>query len=84
MDETAVVERFGGMYRAFQYGAPPHGGMAAGVEFRRETQSDDRDENLDGTYTFTDVVTAANLSECFGVALRIERRTNGRLSAYAA
>ena len=30
--ENDVVERFGGMYRAFQYGAPPHGGMAAGVD----------------------------------------------------
>ncbi|WP_298353008.1 aspartate--tRNA ligase [Rhodoblastus sp.] len=30
--EEAVVERFGGMYRAFHYGAPPHGGMAAGVD----------------------------------------------------
>ena len=30
--EDTVIERFGGMYRAFQYGAPPHGGMAAGVD----------------------------------------------------
>jgi aspartyl-tRNA synthetase len=30
--EKDVVERFGGMYRAFHYGAPPHGGMAAGVD----------------------------------------------------
>ncbi|WP_027317560.1 aspartate--tRNA ligase [Microvirga flocculans] len=30
--EQEVMERFGGMYRAFQYGAPPHGGMAAGVD----------------------------------------------------
>jgi len=30
--EQEVVDRFGGMYRAFQYGAPPHGGMAAGLE----------------------------------------------------
>jgi len=31
-DEQTVVERFGGMYRAFHYGAPPHGGMAAGID----------------------------------------------------
>ena len=30
--EKDVVDRFGGMYRAFQYGAPPHGGMAAGID----------------------------------------------------
>ncbi len=30
--EDTVIERFGGMYRAFHYGAPPHGGMAAGVD----------------------------------------------------
>jgi aspartyl-tRNA synthetase len=27
-----VEAQFGGMYRAFQFGAPPHGGMAAGVD----------------------------------------------------
>ena len=30
--EETVIERFGGMYRALQFGAPPHGGMAAGVD----------------------------------------------------
>ena len=30
--EETVIDKFGGMYRAFQYGAPPHGGMAAGVD----------------------------------------------------
>ncbi|NRG18911.1 aspartate--tRNA ligase [Rhizobiales bacterium] len=31
-DEKTLEEKFGGMYRAFQYGAPPHGGMAAGID----------------------------------------------------
>jgi aspartyl-tRNA synthetase len=32
LSRADVEERFGGLYRAFQYGAPPHGGMAAGIE----------------------------------------------------
>ena len=31
-------------------------GVAFGGEFRHESQSDDRDENVDGTFTFTDAV----------------------------
>ena len=30
--EEVLIEKFGGMYRAFQYGAPPHGGVAPGVD----------------------------------------------------
>jgi aspartyl-tRNA synthetase len=32
MKRDDIVEQFGGLYRAFQYGAPPHGGMAAGID----------------------------------------------------
>ncbi|MDE2303654.1 MAG: aspartate--tRNA ligase [Sphingomonadales bacterium] len=32
LSRNDVEERFGGLYRAFHYGAPPHGGMAAGVD----------------------------------------------------
>jgi aspartyl-tRNA synthetase len=30
--EEVLIEQFGGMYRAFQCGAPPHGGIAPGVD----------------------------------------------------
>ena len=30
--ERTLEERFGAMYRAFHFGAPPHGGMAAGID----------------------------------------------------
>jgi aspartyl-tRNA synthetase len=32
LSRADVEARFGGLYRAFQYGAPPHGGCAAGIE----------------------------------------------------
>ena len=44
-------------------------GFAFGVEARRETQKDDRDANLDGTHTFTDMVSGdTNLSNVAAVS----------------
>lgn len=44
-------------------------GVAFGIEGRRETQEDDRDANLDGTITFTDMVSGAtNLSNVAAVS----------------
>lgn len=44
-------------------------GVAFGAEFRRETQYDDRDENVDGTFTFTDMVTGeTNISNVAAVS----------------
>jgi aspartyl-tRNA synthetase len=30
--EDVLEQKFGGMYRAFHYGAPPHGGIAPGID----------------------------------------------------
>lgn len=44
-------------------------GIAVGTEFRRETQLDDRDENVDGTNTWYDTVTGVTQgSNLFGVS----------------
>jgi outer membrane receptor protein involved in Fe transport len=44
-------------------------GVAFGAEFRHETQMDDRDENVDGTFTFTDMVTGeTNISNVSAVS----------------
>jgi aspartyl-tRNA synthetase len=32
LGRAEVEAQFGALYRAFQFGAPPHGGMAAGIE----------------------------------------------------
>lgn len=44
-------------------------GVAVGAEIRRETQRDDRDANLDGTFTFVDMVSGeTNLSNVSAVS----------------
>lgn len=58
-------------------------GVAAGVEWRRETFYDDRDPRLDGTITFTDSVTGVfNGSDVAGTSQSAD--TNGRRDVYSA
>ncbi|MFU7527665.1 TonB-dependent receptor domain-containing protein [Qipengyuania sp. ASV99] len=57
-------------------------GIAAGVEFRRETFFDDRDPRLDGTITFTDSVTGVfNGSDVAGTSPSPD--TNGSREVYS-
>lgn len=58
-------------------------GAAFGIEARRETQEDDRDENLDGTFTFVDAVTGAtNRSNVAAVSPNPD--TEGSRTVYSA
>lgn len=59
-------------------------GIAFGAEARRETQHDDRDENLDGTITFVDMVTGeTNLSNVAAVSPNPDTRGSRNVgSAY--
>ncbi len=58
-------------------------GVAAGVEWRRETFFDDRDDRLDGTVTFTDSVTGVfNGSDVAGTSPSPD--TDGTRTVYSA
>jgi len=57
-------------------------GVALGVEFRRETQLDDRDANLDGTNTFVDMVTGErNNSNLVAVSANPDTRGSRNVSS---
>ena len=49
-DKEVVKERFGALYNAFSYGAPPHAGMAPGIERMLMLLSDE--DNLREVITF--------------------------------
>lgn len=57
-------------------------GVAFGGEYRRETQMDDRDANLDGSVSFTDAVSGArNLSNVAAVSPNPDTRGHRKVSA---
>jgi iron complex outermembrane recepter protein len=59
-------------------------GVAGGLEWRRETQLDDRDARIDGTISFTDPVTQAVFGDFVNSALNPDTfGTRTVLSAYA-
>ncbi|MFN3514834.1 MAG: TonB-dependent receptor domain-containing protein [Phenylobacterium sp.] len=57
-------------------------GVAAGVEFRRETQLDDRDPRVDGTIGFTDMVTGQfQTADLFGVSPTPDTKGSRKVAA---
>lgn len=58
-------------------------GVAAGVEWRRETFFDDRDPRLDGTITWTDSITGA-FNDSDVVATSASPDTSGKREVYSA
>lgn len=57
-------------------------GMAAGVEYRRETQKDDRDARVDGTITYTNSVTGVTYgSDLVGVSPSPDTKGSRKVSS---
>lgn len=57
-------------------------GVAAGVEWRRETQQDDRDAHVDGTITYTNSVTGVNyLSDLVGTSPSPDTKGSRKVSS---
>ncbi|MGH7026429.1 TonB-dependent receptor [Brevundimonas sp.] len=57
-------------------------GLAAGVEARRETFAEDRDDRLDGTITFTDLAGATTQTDVMGVTYTPD--SSGARNVYSA
>lgn len=57
-------------------------GLAAGIEARRESFTEDRDDRLDGTITFTDLAGAVSQSDIMGVTYTPD--SSGARNVYSA
>lgn len=56
-------------------------GMAAGAEFRRETQLDDRDDRIDGTITYSDPSTGIVTGDLVNSSMNPDTRGNREVAA---
>ncbi len=56
-------------------------GMAAGAEFRRETQLDDRDQRVDGTITYTDPSTGITTGDLVNSSMNPDTKGNREVAA---